>query len=366
MPAKYPGSGRPPIRRLKTLFLGAGASKAAGIPLTEELLENVWPRRGSSRWNQVRSEDSWNASLLQAVRVLYPDGDLVGYRPNVADFFTVLEVVAAVHDGRARLPVRASELLAELRTEIALGLLGTLKTMSVSETPQYGWLTSPNRPKIIITSNWDNLVEAAGVAAGLRVLLSWPVDSSGRPKNDIRKDEIVVLKLHGSVDWGFNRDIPAKPKPLNSLYSDLSTAIGAETPFGKARKSDLLPLRYRSLDVEAESTLGFSEPLMATMAVGKQVQVDALEEIWNNAYWVLSRAASLDVVGYSFPTDDLELRTLLRTTTRQAGGASLAKDLRLSIVNPSPSAHERGRKFLGSTVKSDYRGGSDWAVGSQT
>src|SRR5436309_2419768 len=88
------GAGRPPNRRLRVMFLGAGASKAATLPLTEELLERIYPATGRAAWHSVRSEAAWRDELRSAIRVLYPDGDAPGYRPSVADFFTVLEVTA--------------------------------------------------------------------------------------------------------------------------------------------------------------------------------------------------------------------------------------------------------------------------------
>jgi hypothetical protein len=83
--------GRPPRRRLGIVFVGAGASKSAGLPLTEELLERIWPRPGgSAEWHRQRTPRRWDAELERAVRVLYPQGAAKGFRPSVADFFTVL------------------------------------------------------------------------------------------------------------------------------------------------------------------------------------------------------------------------------------------------------------------------------------
>ena len=106
--------------------------------------------------------------------------------------------------------------------------------------------------------------------------------------------------------------------------------------------------------------VGFSPPLMATMGVGKQTQIDALESLWDDAYWCLSRAEALDIVGYSFPADDLELRTLFRSGTRRAGRADLDDGVAVVAVNPSPDAHERARIFLGAGIGSDYRSADAW------
>jgi hypothetical protein len=79
-------SGRTPGRHSYTVVLGA-----AGLPLTEELLERIWPRPGgSAEWHRQRTPRRWDAELERAVRVLYPQGAAKGFRPSVADFFIVL------------------------------------------------------------------------------------------------------------------------------------------------------------------------------------------------------------------------------------------------------------------------------------
>ena len=44
---------------------------------------------------------------------------------------------------------------------------------------------------------------------------------------------------------------------------------------------------------------------MITMARDKR-------EVWRGAYGAISRAETLEIVGYSIPPDDIEIRTLLR------------------------------------------------------
>ena len=48
------------------------------------------------------------------------------------------------------------------------------------------------------------------------------------------------------------------------------------------------------------------------MARGKSGDLGPLTGIWKNAYSALSRARTLEIVGYSMPPDDIVIRTLLR------------------------------------------------------
>jgi hypothetical protein len=356
------GQGRPPIRRFWAMLLGAGASKAAGLPLTEELLRRVLDPAHGTTWNRFRSTAKWEEDLESAFMILYPDGGAAGFLPSVAGFFTVLEVVAQVHEGRERLPLRAQNLLQDLRCEIAFGLEAMAASVAAADTPHFGWFSGDNPPSVVITTNWDTLIERAARAAGLDVWLTWPRTRNGTRKPQLRDTEIVVLKLHGSTDWGLGLNRSAGGRRISDRYSDLNTKLSGRTVFPNGRLADGQVLRYKSIDGDATlgQHLGFAPPLMATMAVGKQASISAVESVWDDAYWALSRAQELSVLGYSFPDDDIEIRSLLRVTTRETGSANLSNNLALTIINPSPDAHDRARSSLGSTVLSDYRTGNGW------
>ncbi len=94
-----------------------------------------------------------------------------------------------------------------------------------------------------------------------------------------------------------------------------------------------------------------SEPHMATMSHGKTGELGPLRQLWRDAYGALSRAARLEVVGYSMPPDDIEIRTLLRAGVER--GADLGQ---VVVRNPTPDVHDRIRRYLDRNVESDYRG----------
>jgi hypothetical protein len=63
----------------------------------------------------------------------------------------------------------------------------------------------------------------------------------------------------------------------------------------------------------------------------------------------LSRAKQLEIVGYSMPDDDVEIRTLLRAAVRRGGGPEA-----ILVRNPSPDVHVRVRRFLQRNIESNY------------
>jgi hypothetical protein len=363
--------GAPPRRKFGVMFLGAGASKAAGLPLTEELLQRIWPREhemDGHPWARRRSGAIWNRDLKRAAKVLYPDGDSEGFRPLVSEFFTLIEVMDRVHSGRERLALDAGSLLRDLRAEIAEGLLVAVDDARRRSTrnPQHAWLTGVNRPQVIITSNWDTLVEQTAFRAGVDVHLRWPRTPGGARVETLPSKAVVVLKLHGSIDWGRGDDSDLESGHRAWEYERLDAPVVSGAALRQHhRTGEEKLLRYRTYDhpVAAErGRSGFAEPLMATMAAGKDTFISDLQDVWDDAYWALSRAARLDIVGYSFPPDDLELRTLLRVTTRRPGQASLSEDLDVYVCNPSPDTHDRARSFLGMDVHSSYEGAGAWRL----
>lgn len=342
------------------------------MPLTEELLQKIWPRDHEPTdglWTSRRTRTAWNDTLKQTVRILYPDGGADGFRPPVSEFFTLVEVMARVHDGRARLPLDAAPLLDDLRGEIAGGLAVAVEGLRrhVTGTPHHHWLSSPDRPDVVITSNWDTLVELAAYRVGLEVHFTWPKKANGDPVSALPANAIVILKLHGSIDWGSPED-PAVSLHKNWAFEGLNTAIlkGDGHPRRQHHRdgSETL-LRYRSIDnpeAAGRSAAPFRSPAMATMSAGKDTAIAQIHFLWDDAYWCLSRAKRLDLVGYSFPADDLELRTLLRVSTRKPGVADLDGRVRVNICNPSPDVHDRARSFLGTGVASSYGGASGWKL----
>lgn len=91
------------------------------------------------------------------------------------------------------------------------------------------------------------------------------------------------------------------------------------------------------------------EPFMVTMARGKSGDLGPLIGIWKDAYTALSRARTLEIVGYSMPPDDIEIRTLLRAGAQRGSGPS-----RIIVRNPAPDVHDRLRRYLHRDVKSNY------------
>jgi hypothetical protein len=92
------------------------------------------------------------------------------------------------------------------------------------------------------------------------------------------------------------------------------------------------------------------DPHMVTMVRGKSGDLGPLQEVWRGAYGALSRARNVEIVGYSMPEDDTEIRTVLRAGIRRGR----RRPPRATVRNPSPDVHDRVRRSLDRQAVSIY------------
>jgi hypothetical protein len=289
------------------------------------------------------------ARLERAFKFFYPDAAHDGYRPDVVDFFSSLRTYLDIGAGFPGSFAEAPQLYRSLKRAIAeLLLTGTLEAEPVIKSG-HAYLDEVVKPgNIVITSNWDVLIERC---ARIRKI---PVRLSGTG----RGNELTLLKLHGSIDWCLGqhmRRLFSNPKS----YAMLNECLFAERryrpslPSRKDRRD--LVVRIRALErwsrAGTQIRVRATEPYMVTMARGKSGDLGPLRAIWRDAYGAISRARRLEIVGYSMPADDIEIRTLLRAGVQR--GEPLDEVL---VRNPAPEVHVRVRQYLDRSISSNYYG----------
>lgn len=326
-----------PARTRSVYFLGAGFSRALGLPNTAELLRDVH-----------RLADTRNLTigrkLTDAYQYFYPE-QAPSFMPDVVDFFSVLrayEDVAFEADGRPRFPggFRHPGLLTELRLTVVRLLCERLRQIQI---PDEGWpnvdtIVTPGN--VVITSNWDLFVEWYARQRGIRLRLG------GNPDDRT----LTLIKLHGSVDW----TEPAQRKPgyPDSDYAALRELQNSRPAYGiSIRPTDMLRIRavenmQRSWQLIKARTL---RPHMVMMSQGKTVDLAPIQSMWTDAYTALCAAQHVEIIGYSLPADDVEIRTLLR-----AGVSRGTSRPRVQVRNPEPGVHVRVRTYVAREADSDY------------
>lgn len=325
-----------PVRTRNVSFLGAGFSRALGLPNTAELLTEVH--------NLARARKLLiGRRLRDAYKYFYPE-EATTFVPDVVDFFSVLrayEDISVGEDGAPRFAggFRDHTLLTDLRFIVVRLLCEQLRAIPI---PNGGWpsVEAILRPgNVVVTSNWDLFVEWYATCRNIRLRLG------GAPHDAT----LTLIKLHGSVDW--TQPTFRKTGYPNADYSVLRELQNSTPPHAMGIKAGDM-LRIRAVENMGRSWQFIKartrRPHMVMMAQGKTVDMEPIQSMWDDAYRALCAAKELRIIGYSLPDDDVEIRTLLR--------AGVARGTHPTVVvqNPEPGVHVRVRTFVMRTAKSDY------------
>ena len=333
-----------PSRDRHVYMVGAGLSCALGLPNTASLVSDVI--------EAYKKEKVWRHSgplkdLEHAFKFFYPDGGSKDFRPNAVDFFATLKSYIETAEGLPGGLKDGPELYRALKFAIARMLIERIRQCDEKlAAGGHTYLDEVVQPgNIVVTSNWDVVLERYAWHRGI------PVRWTGYDPA-----ELVVLKLHGSIDWTLcDGQLPRADSDYAVLRERLTRGrtytVSLPSP-GQDRSNAVF--RVRALNQWSEAWRFLSsrttDPHMVTMARGKAGDLGPLEVVWRDAYAAISRAATLEIVGYSMPDDDIEIRTLLRAGVRR--GPARPK---IVVRNPSPDVHDRVRRFLDHRVQSVYQ-----------
>lgn len=319
-------------------------SCAFGLPNTPSLISSAMDFSRTKPGSWLAQEDL-EGKLKKAFKFFYPDAHHEGFQPDVVDFFSALRTYLDVGAGLVGTGFGDAPVLYRLlRRAIAHLLVVRTLRIDQDEFRQHTYLAEMIQPgNIVITSNWDTLIERFAEMNNI------PLRLTSRSRH-FDAGEVSLLKLHGSLDWctGATR-VPS--------YLDENYATLPELQFAARLRRSPLPDDSAEV-IRIRTTLSATwtkvrsrsrEPFMVTMVTGKADDLGPLREVWRDAYRALSRARTLEIVGYSMPSDDVEIRTILRTGIQRGH-----KPPAIIVRNPAPDVHYRVRAYLQRTAKSDY------------
>ena len=230
-----------------------------------------------------RSGESDKENVLNSLEVLYPHFNKSESPPSYPPFEEFLSLVASAKD----LPFFDNEYW-DWKWRSALRLLTDClaEKSQKAENSQLlsNFVSNLRDGDIIITFNWDNLIE--------RALLS-----ISREVNFVSRDinAVTVLKLHGSLNWV---EIPGGTSLKHPETVKFLTERVVHTPdFSYYDVWDALDM----------------PPLIVPPISSKRVPIgDFFQDIWHEAHNSMIDADRVSLIGYSIPNDDLQARSLLR------------------------------------------------------
>ena len=214
-----------------------------------------------------------------------------------------------------------------------------------------------------ITFNYDDVLDQALAEVTRKVEIPWHAnggygfycqDSTGTTgihfdANIGEKTPMLVLKLHGSINWRPRRG-SSEPHMLDAIthHEEWSKAEPLEPHLWSLMERHLEP-----------------RPLIAPPVLSKSslVSQPVLRLVWSLAYEKLLKAQSVTFVGYSFPTTDMAAQTLFSEALRDIQPSSIRVVNFASNDGEKNRTVERYREVLGRIpdAQFDFSGALEWS-----
>lgn len=299
----------------RVFLLGAGFSKPAGLPLASELLDRV---RDVAR-RCLSTPDGYN----------HLEADLERYEMYLADTEPSrpfdLEEFGAWLDWEHVLRLRGSDTWSDEGNRSSLQLRWAIGHVLYRATPTVvppAYLEFAKRlttSDLVLTLNYDLLLERALDEVGLPYRrfphrysevfeMHASIDSDHPP-------ELVIAKLHGSLDW-VNRP-PRKESnlPVHPLVH------GPRFPDDPLRSIGVVPtLALEGLYGDANNWWR-SPPLIVNPSTAKPLARSALVPLWDGLLQSAGLHGNFVVIGCSLPAGDPYVRQVAHTFATEIGGS---------------------------------------------
>ncbi len=315
-----------PEARRFVLFLGAGASRPFGFPMTAEILPEILrrlreralfreARRGRMREPGASAHDELHDLLSRFVPTLFA---AEVEPPLITDLLSLVDHLLSA--GNAPQPDLDLAALDRLRALLERAIAEVLAEPTVLDRASENeallgrfvdWIHARAQegecPLSIITTNYDVVIEKR-LYARLDVQeipdlidfgLSWRVvdspsdDAQARPASPL----LGLFKLHGSLDW-------LRCPLCEHIYIDPARTIfrgeGGREGERAARRMARCVCGYRPL-----------RHIIVAPSMVRDVRNPNLLTIWHGALEALRTADEWIVIGYSMPPEDVAIRAML-------------------------------------------------------
>jgi hypothetical protein len=304
----------------RIFILGAGFSKAAGLPLGEELYREVHYR--------IESElgmDTYFHRDLKYYKYFRKLCDGIELKENEIDFEELISYLDIEH----YLGLKGSDTWSRdgNRTQVliknCIGQIIQERTPASDNLPNeyYEFAHSLTPNDIVITFNYDIVLERAldHIRKPYRLFPERykKVDDSSAIIDDTRK-ELVIRKMHGSVDWFSNEQFKknancwkkrgSKDIPNHPIFKDPITYLPKPIVDGPRFKNDpFIHIHrigrpddyYRSYDVN-----NLESPFILSPSYEKIVYTTPFLDLWYGFGIQGGNYLGLSIIGFSLPKQD--------------------------------------------------------------
>ena len=310
-------------KKYRVFILGAGFSKRAGVPLADEFWQIIL-KRCNHLWGRARM---FNDDLDGYIEYRYNcDGiELTRATINFEEFLGYLDI-------EHYLGLRGKDTWSKDGNEgqvVVKTLIGKILSQYMPFTTDvpdlYLEFASRLQPSdYILTFNYDNLLERAldAVEKPYRLFpdryksvskYSGIIDSS--------KDEVIILKLHGSIDWFDKKrylelcqtyiEQGSKDPPQDIIFNSKNNFSLSKIVDGPRHENDPLAEMYRVAEIERlykKQLMFLATPWMFVPSTNKIVYASPLGDFWNGLGVSGGNNFGMAIIGYSLPFHDIYAR----------------------------------------------------------
>lgn len=352
---------------IKRVFIfGAGFSKPAGIPLTNNLLPLLQEKHHDDEMQ------NWLSGLADRLSWLSNDEKLTSSKLNIEQVFHYANFDIETHRIKHHLePVGRNDgpgtswntakniggWLSNLEEDLIDVIFEHDKKANLK--PILRWAETVNSNDSILTFNYDTLVERAIVEIGKTFNHGFETENN---------DGISVYKLHGSIDWVVaHRNGNLKKLDLlfdkeNQNRDDEDTnAIEDDYRLWRCRSSEQCKKWLSGRDIQNSSipmTFG-----MAGLGSYKQLhQVPGLGEVWVNGMKSLYNADVAVVVGFSLSDFDAMAQMHFAEVARNRKKEN--NPLKVIVIDPFIDDNAKKRfynLFRNVDFKTEFHENVDWS-----
>lgn len=310
-------------KKYRVIILGAGFSKPAGLPLADELWNQIL-KRSNLLWGRASKFNDDIERYISYCRNCYGlcfTKETINYE----DFLGFLDIEHYLGlRGSDTWSVDGNE--GQIVIKTLIGEILTSYMPSANNIPEiYLEFARRLQPQDhIITFNYDVLLERALDAVSKPYRL-FPCRYSSLSRYsgivDSNSEEVIILKMHGSIDW-FNksqyleleqefREQGSNILPTHPVFNSTENLGINNILDGPRRITDPLMNMYRVSNIEGlynKNILFLATPWILSPSNNKIIYASPLEDFWNGLGRSGGTNFGMAIIGYSLPKHDLYAR----------------------------------------------------------
>lgn len=306
------------VKQNRVFILGAGFSATAGIPLTEELLARAMSKFSIECPGIYSRVENYAKKCMGST-----DQNLDLSKISFSELCTFLEFIELrEYGGGERWCDNGSREKLALRFYLAKTIAERTPTSSSLPQLYLDFADQLHECDIVISLNWDGLLEVALEAVGKRYTYNFSDEGA-----------INLCKLHGSVNWRLG-DPNQWGIPTNTLgWQSMGFTKGMMTR-EIFHSSSLLQFstwhRY--------FPLGELDPFLVLPGYGKAFDVRANAALWYKPEFAFATTHDVFIIGLGLAHDDFFVRSFFLSTLPYINSLSGVDGRKIFIVNPDKEA----------------------------